>query len=250
MKRASRIFYIIYGYYGESKNVFWGDAVLQIPIWLDLAAVIIGAVSGLWAAQERKLDLIGHIGLSFLGGLGGGLLRDAAMQVGSVYMLQSPYPITIVLMVGVMGFCFPQIIRQHPNLLEWLDILSVGLFVVPGTDKAMVYRLYPMACLLMGIFTGVGGGMLRDIFLGDTPRIFQRSNFYATAATGGALAYFLLVGGLWVNQNIAAVISVATTIGLRRASLHYNVLSPAELDLTPLVKNAGKKITRYVRRKK
>ncbi|MDU5892849.1 MAG: TRIC cation channel family protein, partial [Atopobium minutum] len=59
--------------------------MLQIPIWLDLSAVIVGALAGVWAAQERKLDLVGYIGLSFLCGLGGGLVRDMAMQVGSVY---------------------------------------------------------------------------------------------------------------------------------------------------------------------
>ena len=224
--------------------------MLQIPIWLDLASVIVGALAGVWAAQERKLDLVGYIGLGFLCGLGGGLIRDMAMQVGSVYMLQSPYAIPFVIATGIIGYFFPQIIKRYPNLLDWLDILSVGLFVVAGTDKAIHYNLYPMACMLMGVLTGVGGGMMRDVFLGDTPRIFQRSNFYAMAAVGGAIAYFLLVGNLAVNQNLAAGISVLTTIALRRVSLHYNIMTPVDMDLAPAVTKASKKITKHVRRKK
>ncbi len=224
--------------------------MLQIPIWLDLASVIVGALAGVWAAQERKLDLVGYIGLGFLCGLGGGLIRDMAMQVGSVYMLQSPYAIPFVIATGIIGYFFPQIIKRYPNLLDWLDILSVGLFVVAGTDKAIHYNLYPMACILMGVLTGVGGGMMRDVFLGDTPRIFQRSNFYAMAAVGGAIAYFLLVGNLAVNQNLAAGISVLTTIALRRVSLHYNIMTPVDMDLAPAVTKASKKITKHVRRKK
>ena len=107
-----------------------------------------------------------------------------------------------------------------------------------------------MACILMGVLTGVGGGMMRDVFLGDTPRIFQRSNFYAMAAVGGAIAYFLLVGNLAVNQNLAAGISVLTTIALRRVSLHYNIMTPVDMDLAPAVTKASKKITKHVRRKK
>ncbi|WP_035425297.1 trimeric intracellular cation channel family protein [Atopobium fossor] len=224
--------------------------MLHIPIWLDLAAVIVGALAGVWSAQERKLDLVGYIGLSFLCGLGGGLIRDMAMQVGSVYMLQSPYAIPFVVATGVIGYFFPQIIKRFPNLLDWLDILSVGLFVVAGTDKAIHYNLYPMACMLMGVVTGVGGGMMRDVFLGDTPRIFQRSNFYAVAAIGGAIVYYSLTHVSHYNLEISAAASIFVTLGLRRLSLRYNVTLPTEMDLTPKVAAGAKKIKEKTRRNK
>lgn len=224
--------------------------MLQIPIWLDLSAVIVGALAGVWAAQERKLDLVGYIGLSFLCGLGGGLVRDMAMQVGSVYMLQSPYAIPFVITTGIVGYFFPQFIKRYPNLLDWLDILSVGLFVVAGTDKAINYNLYPIACMLMGVITGVGGGMMRDVFLGDTPRIFQRSNFYAVAAIGGSVVYYSLAAVSHYNLEISAIASVATTMCLRRLSLHYNMTLPTEVDLAPKVAASAKKIKVKTVRKK
>ena len=162
--------------------------MLQIPIWLDLSAVIVGALAGVWAAQERKLDLVGYIGLSFLCGLGGGLVRDMAMQVGSVYMLQSPYAIPFVITTGIVGYFFPQFIKRYPNLLDWLDILSVGLFVVAGTDKAINYNLYPIACMLMGVITGVGGGMMAHYYTYMVPNVFNATvsnNLLTSVVLGG-----------------------------------------------------------------
>ena len=68
-------------------------AAAAIPAWLDITAVVVGAISGILVARERRLDLIGYIALAMFGGLGGGLVRDVVMQRGSVYMLNSPYAI-------------------------------------------------------------------------------------------------------------------------------------------------------------
>ena len=168
-------------------------SAVSIPVWLDLAAVVVGSASGLLVAQDRKLDLVGHIVLAMLGGLGGGLIRDIIMQRGGVYMISSEMAIPVTVLAGLVGFLFPGIFRKVPNLLEWVDIISVGLFVAAGTDKAVIYSLSPWAAVLMGTATGVGGGMMRDIFLGDTPRIFQRSNLYAICAVAGSVVYYVAI---------------------------------------------------------
>ena len=156
------------------------DAIsVGIPYWLDLLTVIIGAISGILVARDRHLDLVGFVGLGLLGGLGGGLIRDVMMQEGGVYMLNSPYAIPAAVFTAVLLFMFPEPLDRFSRMLEWTDIISVGLFAVVGTDKALVYHLLPFSVILMGSITGVGGGMLRDVFLGDIPRIFQRSNLYA-----------------------------------------------------------------------
>lgn len=210
-------------------------SAVSIPVWLDLSAVVVGSASGLLVAQERKLDLVGHIVLAMLGGLGGGLIRDIIMQRGGVYMIQSEMAIPVAVLAGLFGFLFPGIFRKVPNLLEWVDIISVGLFVAAGTDKAVIYSLSPWAAVLMGSVTGVGGGMIRDIFLGDTPRIFQRSNLYAICAVTGAVVYYLAVFHIYLNRPWAVALCVLVTVALRRISLRFNVLSPAEMDLTPKV---------------
>lgn len=209
---------------------------VAIPAWLDASAVAVGSVSGVLVATERKLDLVGFIVLAMLGGLGGGLIRDLIIQHNDVYMVNSPYAIPMTVLVGCGGFLFPSLLTRFPHLIEWVDIISVGLFVAAGSDKAIVYHMNPWAVVLMGTVTGVGGGMLRDIFLGNTPRIFQRSNFYAICAVAGSIVFYMLVIHANVTGEWATVISVSVVILMRRLSLHFNILSPANVDLAPVVK--------------
>ncbi|MGO5210370.1 trimeric intracellular cation channel family protein [Parafannyhessea sp. LCP21S3_E6] len=209
---------------------------VAIPAWLDASAVAVGSVSGVLVATDRKLDLVGFIVLAMLGGLGGGLIRDLIIQHNDVYMVNSPYAIPMTVLVGCGGFLFPSLLTRFPHLIEWVDIISVGLFVAAGSDKAIVYHMNPWAVVLMGTVTGVGGGMLRDIFLGNTPRIFQRSNFYAICAVAGSIAFYMLVIHANVTGEWATAISVTVVILMRRLSLHFNILSPANVDLAPVVK--------------
>lgn len=209
---------------------------VAIPAWLDASAVAVGSVSGVLVATERKLDLVGFIVLAMLGGLGGGLIRDLIIQHNDVYMVNSPYAIPMTVLVGCGGFLFPSLLTRFPHLIEWVDIISVGLFVAAGSDKAIVYHMNPWAVVLMGTVTGVGGGMLRDIFLGNTPRIFQRSNFYAICAIAGSIVFYILVIHANVTGEWATAISVSVVILMRRLSLHFNILSPANVDLAPAVK--------------
>ena len=126
------------------------ELAVAIPLWLDLASVVVGSFSGLLYAQKRSLDLVGHIGLAIICGLGGGLIRDTIMQVGDVYMLNSPWAIWLCVVTACAGFFFPGLMTHFPHLLEWVDILAVSLFAAAGTDKAIMYDLGLAQVLLMG----------------------------------------------------------------------------------------------------
>ena len=220
---------------------------VSLPTWVDLASVVVGSAGGVMVARARHLDAVGFVGLALLCGLGGGLIRDVMMQVDSVYMLDSPFAIPASVATGLIAFLFPQPLDRAGSLLEWLDIMAVALFALVGTDKAIVYGFYPASCVLMGIMTGVGGGMLRDVFLGEVPRIFQKSNLYALCALAGGVAYYLAVVCLSINKLWGSVICVAVTIGLRRWSLRFNVQTPADVDLGPRVAAPVKRAVRRVR---
>lgn len=209
---------------------------VSLPAWLDLASVAVGGISGALVAKERKLDPIGFIGLSMLCGLGGGLIRDMAMQVGSTYMLESPYAIPATVAIGFAVFFFGRLFERVPDLIEWVDIISVGLFALGGTDKAVVYGLLPVSAVLMGTLTGVGGGMLRDVFLGDVPRIFKPSNYYAVCAVAGSAVYYALVVGAGLDKYLSAAALMVVTVGLRRWSLSHGATTPGAHDLTPALK--------------
>lgn len=220
---------------------------VSLPTWVDLASVVVGSAGGVVVARSRHLDAVGFVGLALLCGLGGGLIRDVMMQEGGVYMLDSPFAIPASVLTGLIAFFFPRPIDRAGNLLEWLDIFAVALFALVGTDKALVHGFLPASCILMGIMTGVGGGMLRDVFLGEVPRIFQRSNLYALCALGGSVAYYLAVACASINKLWGSALCLAVTIGLRRWSLRYNVQTPADIDLGPRIVAPMRRAARTVR---
>lgn len=222
---------------------------VALPAWLDLASVVVGGISGVCVARARRLDPIGFVGLALLCGLGGGLIRDTMMQVGLVYMLASPYAVMSVTLIALFGFLFPGPFDKYPHFLEWFDIVSVGLFCLIGTDKAIVFQLLPVSAILMGTITGVGGGMLRDVFLGEVPKIFKPSNYYAFCALAGSSAYYLAVMVLHLDKFWASLLCVGITLLLRRLSLRYNILSPVDVNLGPHVHGHVRRLSHHVKRR-
>ncbi len=206
-----------------------------VPLGIEMFVVVVSSATGVLSARRHELDYIGALWLALLVGLGGGLLRDIIMQVGDVYIIKQPLALPVSLISATIAFVFPVFIEKQDRLLNVLDIFAVGLYAVVGADKAMVYGFAPTVCVMMGFFTAVGGGMLRDICLAKTPAVFKRSNFYAIAAIAGSGAYILLVQTLGVNNMIALVLSTALTMFVRWISLHYNIQTPTEVDLTRVV---------------
>ena len=146
-----------------------GEEMVQIPIAFEMVAVIVAAASGVLAARENKLDLIGAIGLAVLVSLGGGLTRDVILQEHNVYILQQPLALPVSIGTAAAVFAFPWMVEKPDRLISVLDIFAVGLFAVMGADKTMAYGYPPITCVMMGFITAVGGGMLRDICLARVP---------------------------------------------------------------------------------
>ncbi|MDO4806162.1 MAG: TRIC cation channel family protein [Coriobacteriales bacterium] len=220
---------------------------MPVPQWLDLSAVFVGAIAGVLVSKQHKLDLVGFIGMCLICALGGGLLRDAIMQAGSVYALESRWPIPLCVITAVVGFFFPSVAEQFPRLYEWVDMISVALFVIAGTDKAILHNLYLSGIILMGTITGVGGGMLRDVFLGEVPQVFRKSNFYALCAIMGAIAYYVCKCVIGLDQTVSSATTVAVVVLLRQASLHFDITTPADVDLTPKVVETGRRVAEDVK---
>lgn len=199
-------------------------ASLAMPGWLELSGVVVGAFAGILVARGRQLDPIGYVGLAILCGLGGGLIRDMILQAGSVYMIDDPYALPIATIMGLLVFFFPKTFMRAPRFVGWWDIFAVGLYTVAGADKTMVLGKLPFVIILMGVITGVGGGMLRDVFLGEVPRIFKKGNLYASCAIAGAVAYYLLVTAIYMRKPIAAFIAISITMAIRWWSVRYNYI--------------------------
>lgn len=233
-----------------SASVIASESV-AIPLAFELLAVVVAAATGALTARENKLDLVGAIGLAVLVSLGGGLIRDVILQEGNVYILRQPRALPVAVATAAAVFTFPVMVEKPDRLVAVLDIFSVGLFAVMGADKTMLYGYPAITCVMMGFFTAVGGGLLRDVCLARVPYIFQRSNLYAIAAIAGALTYIVLVQCLDIWNIAAAVIGVAVTMAVRWWSIRYNIMSPTEVDLHKLpepVKKVARPVVRPVRK--
>lgn len=230
---------------------FIASESVAIPLAFELLAVVVAAATGALTARENKLDLVGAIGLAVLVSLGGGLIRDVILQEGNVYILRQPLALPVAVATAAAVFTFPVMVEKPDRLVAILDIFSVGLFAVMGADKTMLYGYPAITCVMMGFFTAVGGGLLRDVCLARVPYIFQRSNLYAIAAIAGALTYIVLVQCLDIWNIAAAVMSVAVTMAVRWWSIRYNIMSPTEVDLHKLpepVKKVARPVVRPMRK--
>lgn len=233
-----------------SASVIASESV-AIPLAFELLAVVVAAATGALTARENKLDLVGAIGLAVLVSLGGGLIRDVILQEGNVYILRQPLALPVAIATAAAVFTFPVMVEKPDRLVAVLDIFSVGLFAVMGADKTMLYGYPAITCVMMGFFTAVGGGLLRDVCLARVPYIFQRSNLYAIAAIAGALTYIVLVQCLDIWNIAAAAIGVAVTMAVRWWSIRYNIMSPTEVDLHKLpepVKKVARPVVRPMRK--
>lgn len=159
----------------------------------DAIGTAVFAVEGAGAAFAANLDLFGVLVLSFTTALVGGIIRDVLIGCTPPASLRDwRYP-AIALGAGAAAFFFHQYVVRIPSPgLIVLDAAGLGLFAVSGAAKAIEFKVPPLTAMLLGTVTGVGGGVIRDLFLARVPNIL-RSDIYASAALFGTM---ILIGGM------------------------------------------------------
>lgn len=155
---------------------------------LDLVGTFVFALSGAVAGVKERLDLFGVLVLSFAAASAGGIMRDVLIGAVPPEAISDWRYLGVSLLAGlVIFFRYPVSERLHKlsNLVLIFDGAGLAVFAVAGTQKALGYGLNPLMAALLGMLTGIGGGMLRDAILNQTPTVL-RSEFYALAALAGA----------------------------------------------------------------
>ena len=150
-------------------------------VTLDLLGTFVFALSGAAAGVKNKLDLFGLMVLAFATGNAGGITRDLLIGAVPPAAISDWRYLGVSLLAGlVIFFWYPNIdVRRRPVLL--FDGAGLALFAVTGTQKALAAGLNPVMAALMGMLTGIGGGMLRDVLVNETPTVL-RADLYAVAA--------------------------------------------------------------------
>jgi uncharacterized membrane protein YeiH len=185
----------------------------SLPYLLDLAGTLVFALSGAMAGVKRKLDVFGVLVLSFVAANAGGITRDILIGAVPPGAINDWRYLGVSLVAGIITFYFPSAIMQRWNPVMLFDAAGLALFAVSGAHKALVYGLNPVMATLLGMLTGIGGGMARDVLLAEIPTVL-RADLYAVAALAGA-AVVVIANMLELPSGAAALVGAALCFGLR-----------------------------------
>jgi uncharacterized membrane protein YeiH len=191
---------------------------------LDLCAVAVCAITATLEARRRELDWFGVVVIAVIAGIGGGTLRDILLGRLPVYWIHDPIYVVVGATAATLTFFFSRRLRLPLNFFLIPDAVGLALFTVIGTSVALGLNTPWLIAALMGVITGVFGGVIRDILCNEIPLIF-RTDIYATASFVGALLLIVL-DSYSVNHNIAILLSMTCIIIIRLVAIRWHIHLP------------------------
>lgn len=172
------------------------------------------AVSGSLLAARKQFDIIGSILLACMVSLGGGVIRDIIIGAGPPVAFTNPVYLLPPLLAAVLVYFLFSSVQRYTSLLTLFDAGGLALFCITGTLKALTAGMNPVAAVLLGVTTAVGGGLLRDITANEVPGLFDARDLYALPAlTGAGLTALLWQVGIF--NGLAAGLVAAVVFAFR-----------------------------------
>jgi len=185
---------------------------------LDLIGTFAFAISGAVAAVNRRLDVFGILVLSFVAGSFGGIVRD--LLIGPPAALTDGRYLFVAVLAGLITFFWYAGVDRLRTPVLLFDAAGLSLFAVSGAQKAIEFGLSPVMAALLGMLTGIGGGMTRDILLAEIPQVL-RSDLYAVAALAGASV--VVLGNMFdISHGIWAPAGAALCFGIRFMAIRHD----------------------------
>ena len=191
---------------------------------LDLFGTAVFAISGVWLACRKDMDLFGALVLAFVTAVGGGTIRDVLLAATPVFWIKD----TLYLLVILATTMFAIMVRQWHERSKWIlqvsDALGLAVFVVIGVTKSLSFGMEPMVAIMMGVLTGCGGGAIRDMLAGEIPMVLRKEIYASAAMVGGAV--FVFFEPVFQNDHITIVLSMLTVLLLRLLALYKDLSLP------------------------
>ena len=186
------------------------------------------ATSGVMAAAQSGLDWLGALVLAAVVAVGGGTIRDVVLGNYPISWVDDQWPVLVALGTAVVGIV---VLRVHPSAdptstLPYLaaDAVGLGAFVVLGTSIALQHGTSALIAVILGVVTGVGGGVIRDVFSSRTPIIFV-GQVYAVAGTVGAVAHVAL-DAVDARDEITVWVPLVMVVVLRALAVRFDLHLP------------------------
>lgn len=201
----------------EFFNFNWEDII-------TISGTIAFAVSGAFAAMQKRLDIFGVLIVAFVTAVGGGTLRDLIIGDTPVFWILNANYSLLIIITAVIAMFFWKKVKLLKIPLFLFGSLGLGFFTIIGIEKGLAFGLGPGICIALGTITGCFGGIARDILLNNIPLIF-RKEIYATACIVGGIAFFTLpylgISTLWTK-----IIAVNMVFIIRIVAVKYNLVLP------------------------
>lgn len=204
-----------------STNIQAGmSTVLHV---VEVIGVFVFAGSGLVEARRKKMDLVGVFTVAFITAFGGGTVRDILLDRRPLFWIENyEYP-TLVFMFCLLVSPFFRQLRQvvTEKVILYADAFGLGLFSIGGTSLAYEMHMPLFVCVMMGVITGIFGGVLRDVICNEIPMVFRRGQLYASCAFLGSWAY-LLLALLGVAELSAVLSGIVLIVILRLLAVRFD----------------------------
>jgi uncharacterized membrane protein YeiH len=193
---------------------------------LQMIGTAVFAVTGVLAVNRRGLDALGGTVLGTVTALGGGTIRDVIIRAPVFWLVDTNY-LLVAVIASLVAFFASRLVKTTYTLLLYLDALGAAMFAIQATDKVLALQFAPAIAVAMGVLTGIGGGLLRDVLAGRQTLLMSR-DVYATPILLGCLLYVALR-----NTALASVPILTVSIGfifcMRAAVIHWHVQMPGWL---------------------
>lgn len=189
-------------------------------IVMDHLGVFFFAVSGLIAAAERNLDVLGGFIIAFITALGGGTLRDLLLNTEAAWLFSYSHIIT-VLFASLVGILFSKQMRKLRKTFFVFDTIGISLFTILGVQKSLELDHLAVTAVFLGMISATFGGVIRDVLCNEIPLIF-RKEIYAIPCIVGASFYILGIYTNLFNGTILFIISISIIEVFRTLAVYYS----------------------------
>lgn len=198
---------------------------MGIQYTLEILGTFFFSVTGALAARHRDQDFIGVAFMAFVTAIGGGSLRDILLGSYPLVWVSDIVVIYAIVVGVVFTIAFRNWLAHFNRTLLVFDALGIALFTLVGTEKALHVGVRPEIAAIMGVFSAIMGGVIRDTLANETPVIFQKV-VYVTPCLAGAAVY-LLLDHVEVPRNAAFIISAALIATFRLLAVKFNWRLPS-----------------------
>jgi len=191
---------------------------------IDILGMFAFAVSGVFSAMEKKLDLFGILIISFVTAIGGGTIRDVLVGNLPVNWLQNDVTILVTFVSAIATILFGSYFKQLNTTLFLFDALGLGLFTIIGFEVGLEKKFSGGICIALGTISACFGGVLRDVLLNKVPLIFHKEIYALACILGGITYYFLHQTNL--NNDVSKIICIILIFAVRIIAIRFKLSLP------------------------